>query len=204
MSHFSVELLLGLVMFSFVSSITPGPNNLMMMSSGLNYGWRRSMPHLLGISSGFFVMLFVVGMGAQGLFARYPFVQIVMKYVGAAYLCWLAFNIAKAPIHGQRGEVETLGKPFSFLQAATFQWVNPKAWVMALAALAAYLPHPSIMLDVAILSAVFTLVGAPCVGAWAGCGVMLRKLLNDPLRMRIFNVVTALLLLASIYPILTI
>lgn len=203
MSHFSLELLLGLAMFSLVASITPGPNNLMMMSSGLNYGLHRSLPHLLGISIGFFVMLFIVGMGAQGFFLHYPLAQVVMRYIGAAYLCWLAVKIAKAPIDGLQGEAKTLGKPFSFLQAAAFQWVNPKAWVMALAALTAYLPHPSTMLDVMILSAVFTLVGAPCVGTWAVFGVVLRKLLNDPLRMRIFNVVTALLLLASIYPILT-
>lgn len=202
MFNFSLELILGLIVFAAVSSITPGPNNLMIMSSGLNYGFRRSLPHLLGISIGFGVMVLLIGLGAQSLFERYPFLHALMKYVGAAYLGWLALKIATAPTTGVSGTTRTLGKPFSFLQAAAFQWVNPKAWVMALAALTAYLPQPFSMVDVAMLSAVFTMVNLPCVGTWAGFGVGLRHILSDPVRMRLFNWATALLLLASIYPII--
>lgn len=202
MFHFSLELMLSLIVFATVSSITPGPNNLMIMSSGLNYGFRRSLPHLLGISIGFGLMVLLIGLGAQSLFERYPFLHALMKYVGATYLCWLALKIATAPTAEVNGTTKTLGKPFSFLQAAAFQWVNPKAWVMAVTALTAYLPHPSSMADVAALSVVFMLVNFPCVGAWAGFGVGLRRILSQPGRMRTFNWATALLLLASIYPIL--
>ncbi|ABE49633.1 MULTISPECIES: LysE family translocator [Methylobacillus] len=203
MWHFSLELLLGLVVFATVTSITPGPNNLMLMASGLNYGFRRSLSHLLGISIGFGAMVLIIGLGAQSLFERYPLLHVLMKYAGAVYLCWLAFRIAAAPTDGVGGPSTNTAKPFTFFQAAAFQWVNPKAWVMAVAALTAYLPQPSGTADVVLLSGVFMLVNLPCVGAWAGFGVMLRRILSQPRRMRMFNRVTALLLLMSIFPILT-
>ncbi|MYN47168.1 LysE family transporter [Pseudoduganella sp. FT93W] len=196
----SIELFLPLCTFAAISSITPGPNNTMILASGLNYGFRRSLPHLFGICSGFTFMIFATGVGLHTVFQQVPMLQVVLKYTGAAYLLWLAWKLAHAaPMSA--GEAST-SKPMSFFAAAAFQWVNPKAWVMAIGALTTYLPAGFKVLDVAMLAGVFGLIGIFCVGAWASFGVAMRQVLQDARSVRIFNLVMALALVASLYPIL--
>ncbi|MCB5189783.1 LysE family translocator [Methylobacillus arboreus] len=198
MHHFSVEHLLAFIMFAVVSSVTPGPNNIMIMSSGLNYGPKRSLPHLFGICLGFGFMVFATGIGLHSLFLQSPWMQMVLKYVGAAYLFWLALRIGMSG--NQLTATSLQGRPLTFLEAAIFQWINPKAWVIALGALTAFLPTPSAVVDVAILAGVYSLVGLPCVAVWGLFGFALRKLMDSPAKLRIFNWTTAILLMASIYP----
>ncbi|MHA4870103.1 LysE family translocator [Duganella sp. PWIR1] len=196
----SLELLLPLCTFAAISSITPGPNNTMILASGLNYGFVRSLPHLFGITCGFTFMIFATGLGLHTVFEQVPMLQTILKYGGAIYLLWLAWKLAHAA--PMSGEQASLSKPMGFWSAAAFQWINPKAWVMSLSALTTYLPEGFKVADVALLAGVFGLIGVFCVGSWALFGVAMRRLLQDPRSVRIFNVVMALALVATLYPML--
>lgn len=196
----SPELLLPLCTFAVVSSITPGPNNTMILASGLNYGFVRSLPHLFGITCGFTFMIFATGMGLHVVFDQVPMLQTILKYGGAIYLLWLAWKLAHAA--PMSSEQASLSKPMGFFGAAAFQWINPKAWVMALSALTTYLPQGFTVLDAATLAGIFGVIGVFCVGAWAMFGVAMRRVLQDPRSVRIFNIVMALLLVGTLYPML--
>lgn len=197
--NFDSTQLSALLLFALVSSITPGPNNTMLLASGVNFGFLRSLPHMLGISCGFALLILTVGLGLGALFERVPVLHTVLRYVGAAYLLWLAWKMARAAPPDARGDGNA--RPLGFLGAAAFQWVNPKAWVMAFGAITAYLPDQSVR-SVVIVTLVFALVNLPSVGLWTGCGTMLRSLLQNPVRLRRFNLLMALLLVASLYPML--
>ncbi|CAN7335899.1 LysE family translocator [Duganella sp. LjRoot269] len=196
----SLDLLFPLCTFAAISSITPGPNNAMILASGLNYGFARSLPHLFGISCGFTFMIFATGMGLHAVFEQAPMLQVMLKYAGAVYLLWLAWKLAHAA--PMSAEQAAISKPMSFLGAAAFQWVNPKGWVMAVSALTTYLPPGFKVGDVALLAGVFGVIGIFCVGSWAMFGVAMRRVLQDARSVRIFNVVMALALVATLYPIL--
>ena len=176
--------------FCFVSSITPGPNNTMLMASGA---------HMLGVSLGFGFMVLAVGLGLGQVFVRFPILHPVLAFGGAIYMLWLAWKIANA---GGLGEVGTTGSPMTFLQAAGFQWINPKAWIMGVTAVTTYAPQSSYGLNVVLVSLVFVVVNAPCIAAWAGFGVGLRGLLDRPERMRLFNISMAALLVLSLVPLI--
>lgn len=196
------ELLAGLALFSFVSSITPGPNNLMLMASGANFGFRRTLPHMLGVGIGFTAMVTLVGLGLVGLFEAYPLSYDVLKVVSVIYLVYLAWKIATsaAPAGTNNAEAER-GKPLTFIQAVLFQWVNPKAWTMALTALTVYAPSQS-LLSVLLVAVVFGLINLPCVSSWTLLGQQLQRLLTSQRRLVVFNVSMAILLVASLYPVL--
>ncbi|WP_439861719.1 LysE family translocator [Pseudomonas sp. MBLB4136] len=196
----TAELLLAFVLFAFVTSITPGPNNMMLLASGVNFGLRRSVPHMLGISLGFMVLVLAVGLGLGQLFEQLPALYGILRYAGAAYLLYLAWKIAQAGAPDSTGVRSA--KPFSFLQAAAFQWVNPKAWVMAIGAITTYTPQEDFLVNVVLIAALFALVNCPSVGLWTVTGSLLRNWLNDPRVLRRFNIGMALLLVASLYPIL--
>lgn len=188
-----------IILFAIVSCVTPGPNNTMIMASGLNYGIRRSLPHYFGICLGFPVMVVAVGLGLAGLFELYPALHTVLKIVGAAYLTFLAWKIASAPVSGMN---TTEGKPFTFLQAAGFQWVNPKAWALAVGATVAYtISDSTYALQVASIAIIFLFFGAPCIMLWLWFGSALKNVLQHPRSVRIFNVTMALLLMASLIPV---
>ncbi len=193
----STSLLLPLLGFAFVSSITPGPNNLMLMTSGANFGFRRTVPHMLGVGLGFVVMAFLVGVGLASVFAAYPLLDRVLTGVSAAYMLWLAWKIAHAaaPGDGNGG-----GRPLTFLQAAAFQWVNPKAWAMALSAVTLYAPSDTAW-GVLIVALVFGAVNLPSVSAWCLLGVELRRFLTAPARLTAFNWTMAGLLVLSLLPV---
>ncbi len=196
----SLDLLLGFALFALVTSITPGPNNTMLLASGVNFGFHRTIPHMLGITCGFFILVLAVGFGLGAVFETYPLVYNVLRYVGAAYLLYLAWKIAHSgPVsEGERSE----GKPISYLGAAAFQWVNPKAWIMAIGAISTYTPLQGYFTNVVVIAAVFALINLPSVGMWVVCGTLLRNVLREPRWLRLFNWGMALLLVMSLYPLL--
>lgn len=194
-----LEILTALVLFCFVAAITPGPNNMMLLASGVNFGFRRTIPHMLGIDVGFAVMVALVGLGLDALFARLPALLPAMRWAGAAYMLWLAFNLARA---GPAREGASAGRPLGFFGAAAFQWINPKAWVMIVSALTAYAAPRDYLRSVAIVALVFGTVTLPCIAAWASFGAAMRRVLADPRFVRPFNIAMALLLVASIAPVL--
>ena len=199
------DVLIAASLFSFVSSITPGPNNMMMLASGVNFGFRRSVPHWLGICGGFTFMLCAVGLGLHTLLADHPALYDLMRYAGSAYLVWMAWRLATAtaaPATQDDDAPKSEARPLGVWAAAAFQWVNPKAWVMAVTAMSAYLPARAQAIDVVVLALLFGVINLPCVACWAGGGAALRRFLQDPLRLRIFNISMALALLASLYPML--
>lgn len=194
-----IDTLLALALFAAVSSLTPGPNNLMLMASGTRFGFGRTIPHLLGVTLGFVFMIACVGAGLIRLFEIWPVLHQVLKVVSIAYLLWLAWKIATAPV-AEPHAPGTGGAPMSFMQAAAFQWVNPKAWTMALGAVSAYVPATHPVVGLALVAVVFGLVNLPSCATWAAMGVKLRHALADPLRMRLFNGSMAALLVASLAP----
>ena len=196
----SPTLLWGLAGFALVSSITPGPNNLMLMASGANFGLKRTLPHMAGVSLGFGLMVLLLGLGMAGLFAVAPWLYDVIRWGGAAYLVFLAYRIA---VSSSVGQGKTGAKPMTFLQAAAFQWVNPKAWAMAVGAVAAYAPTDHLAANVALVAFIFMLVNAPSVSIWAAFGVGVRRWLDRPAALRAFNLTMATLLLLSLAPMLT-
>ena len=194
----TAELLSALIAYAFVTSATPGPNNVMLLASGVNFGFRRSIPHMLGIGIGFSVMVILVGLGLAGVFVAWPPAHAILQTVSAGYMLWLAWKIAQtAPPDGQAAS----GRPLNFLQAAAFQWVNPKAWVMALGAVTLYAPGQELP-AILWVAAVFAMVNLPTVSLWTALGVGLTGLLSRPRHLRRFNRVMALLLVASLYPVL--
>ncbi|MFC4877409.1 LysE family translocator [Microbulbifer halophilus] len=192
-----LEALIPIVLFTFSTSITPGPNNLMIMSSGLNYGVHRSLPHLLGICLGFPAMIVAIGLGLGTLFNRFPLLHEIVRWAGIAYLLYLAWVIASTREVGDAGN----SKPFTFLQAVAFQWVNPKGWIMAVGALAAFTsPSGEMWMDIARIALTFIAVGGPCIIIWLLFGVGLKRVLNDPAHLRRFNIAMGVLLAVSVVP----
>ena len=195
----SLEALASLVVFSFVTSVTPGPNNLMLLASGVNFGFVRTIPHMFGIGLGFMLMIVLVGLGLGAVFEALPWLHDAIKYAGFAYMLYLAWKIANS---GRIGEGKEVGAPMTFLAAAAFQWVNPKAWAMAVTALGAYTLQDDFVLSVGVVALVFGLVNLPTVSSWALFGMWLRRFLGDPKIVRIFNWSCAVLLVASLVPML--
>jgi threonine/homoserine/homoserine lactone efflux protein len=191
--------LLALFTFAFVTSITPGPNNMMLFASGVNFGFRRTIPHMLGIGSGFFTLLLGVGFGLSAILEALPLLHTVLKTVGGAYLLYIAWHIAasRSISEGAAG-----ARPMTFFEAAAFQWVNPKAWVMALGAMTAYPDPENYAFTVLIIAAIFALVNIPSVSCWAGFGSLLRDWLSVPPRLKWFNIAMGALLALSLWPML--
>ncbi|MEO1701218.1 MAG: LysE family translocator [Pseudomonadota bacterium] len=188
------ELLFALTTFAFASSITPGPNNMMLLASGANFGFRRTIPHMLGISLGHAIMVFLVGVGLAQIFTAFPILKQIMQIVAAIYMIWLAWKIANAaPADSQ--EVE--GSPLTFTQAAAFQWVNPKAWGMALTAVTAYAPGDTV-LAMALVAITFASVNLPSVSIWTILGQQMQRFLTSSHRLRAFNWTMAALLVCSL------
>jgi threonine/homoserine/homoserine lactone efflux protein len=191
------DVLSALIIFAFVSSITPGPNNLMLMNSGANFGFKKTMPHLLGVGIGFTLMIALVGLGVIKLFDAFPLSYEILKVLSIIYLLYLAFKIASST--GNFEQKSSSAKPFSFIQAALFQWVNPKAWTMALTSISIYAPTKSLS-AVLLVAIVFGIVNLPCISAWIVLGQKIQILLTDQKRLRAFNISMATLLILSLYP----
>lgn len=190
----SIDLLIAIAVFCLVTVGTPGPNNLMLMASGANFGLRRSLPHMLGIILGFPAMVFLVGVGVMRVFDAWPASYTVLQGLSIAYLLYLAWKIAHAaaPGQGQAG-----GSPLSFAQSAAFQWVNPKAWSMALSAITLYAGNRDFQAVLAI-SLIYVLMAVPSTTGWTILGQQMRRFLTNPRRLRVFNLTMAGLLVASL------
>src|SRR5262245_21432136 len=195
----SNPLMIAFVMFAVVMFFTPGPNNIMLLSSGLTYGFRPTIPHIVGITVGFAFMIGAVGLGLGTIFIAYPVLQTILKYIGAAYLVYLAWHIGAAePAAPERDDKRG---PMTFWGAAMFQWVNAKGWVMVISTITAYAAIATFPLNIAIQVAISLVLGVLSCTAWAMFGSALRPLLSSRRAVRVFNIVMALLLLASLIPV---
>lgn len=193
------DALLSLIAFSIAMYITPGPNNVMVAASAANHGIRATVPHMFGINVGFSVMLFIVCAGLGSALVTFPLLLPLFRWVGAAWLLLLAWQIATAPPPGEGGRERVLG----FFGAVAFQWINPKGWMIAAGAAGEYLsPHHPLLLQLARISVIFLIVGMPCLTVWALLGSGAGRLLHSPARLRTFNIAMALLLVASLVPVL--
>src|SRR6266545_7249319 len=197
MSH---SLLIAFIMFAVVMFFTPGPNNIMLLSSGLTYGFRPTVPHILGITFGFAFMIGAVGVGLGTVFLAYPILQTILKWGGVAYLVYLAAAIAMAePVKPEEGGRRR--GPMTFMGAAMFQWINAKGWVMVISTITAYAAIAAFPWNIAIQVGLSLLLGILSCTAWALFGTALRPVLTSPRTVRAFNIVMAVLLLASLYPV---
>lgn len=196
----SIEVFFSLLVFCASTLFTPGPNNMMLMTSGLNYGIRRSLPHYWGVNLGFTAMVLLVGLGLGRLFETAPILFKIIKYAGAVYLLFLAYKIATAT--PAEPEADGRKRPISFLEAAAFQWVNPKAWVMAVGAVTAYAAVAAFPYNMIVIAAAFGILGMASSGTWVGFGSGLRYFLRNPRAVRAFNVLMAIALVASLWPVL--
>lgn len=194
------DLFIALAAFAFVSSITPGPNNMMLMASGANFGFRRTLPHMTGVTLGFMVMLITVGLGLMQVFDAYPIIYTVLKVLSVSYLLYLAWKIATSAPISDDADPAKQGVPFTFLQAALFQWVNPKAWTMGLTAITVYTADRSVI-GVLLVGVIFAFVNLPAVSFWTIMGGQMKRFLTSPARLRAFNGAMALLLVGSLYPV---
>ncbi|MBN3494689.1 MULTISPECIES: LysE family translocator [Vibrio] len=192
-----LEQLSALVLFAFVSTFTPGPNNIMLMTSGANVGYKRTLPHMSGVAFGFAFMVMLVGIGLTGIFEAYPVTHQILKYVSLTYLGYLAIKIA---LSGKAKDVENF-KPMTFLAAASFQWVNPKGWSMALSSVTLY-SNGGGWLELSIIASTFLLVNFPSGSFWIIAGRELQRWLTSNIRVRSFNMLMAALLVGSTLPML--
>ena len=187
----------GLITFAFATSVTPGPNNMMLLASGVNFGFRRTLPHMLGIACGVSTLLAAMALGLGLLFALYPPLSLVLKIAGGGYLLWLAYKIATST---GPGSASGPARPMNFIEAAAFQWVNPKAWMMALGAIAGYFPAASHWSVAVLLIALFWVTGMISITPWAAFGQAVRHLLADPVRLTWFNRAMGAALALSVWP----
>ncbi len=196
----SVESMLALMGFAFVTSITPGPSNLILLTASANFGFWRSIPLVLGISLGFLSMLLIVGFGLGQVLRANEALYTVLKILSLFYILWLAWKIARStPL--KSGGSETAPRPLTFLQMALLQWVNPKAWAVALTVTVAYTTPTNYAASLLLMTLVFGLVNLPSVSAWAVFGSVLRNILHDPVKVRAFNLLMAVLLVGAMLPI---
>lgn len=190
---------MSLLAFAAATTFTPGPNVLLVTASGANFGFRRTVPHMLGIIVGFPVMTVAIGLGLGTMFQAQPMLHAALKYVATAYLLYLAYRIATA---SRDKDVAARARPMTFLEATAFQWVNPKAWMMAIGAIGAYTTvGGSALAETLMISLVFCAVSVPGVGIWTLFGVAIRRFLQSDTAMRVFNLTMAGLLVASLVPI---
>jgi len=192
-------MILSIISFGMASTMTPGPNNMMLLSSGLTFGYKRTIPHALGVNLGFPVMVICVGLGVGQLFEVFPFIYSVLKIAGIGYLLWMAWHIANTK--GALDTENTKDKPFTFWQAALFQWINPKAWVMAITSTAAFITdHRVASVQVIIISSIFFFCAIVSTNSWALGGVMLGRFIQNERLVRLFNVAMAVLIVGSVVP----
>lgn len=191
------EQFVALIGFVAVMTGTPGPNNLMLMASGANAGFRRSLPHILGIAIGCQVILVCVALGLGQLLTRFPQGVTALRVGGALYLLYLAWQLVRTRDLKSDGYN---AKPLTFMQAALFQWVNPKAWMMILTGVATFTQPQNFTLSAAIVAGTFLIVGLPLISSWNLFGAVLKNWLQQGQRLRGFNRAMAILLVASLYP----
>jgi threonine/homoserine/homoserine lactone efflux protein len=192
------SLLVSAAIFSFVTSVTPGPNNTFLLSSGVNFGLKKSLPYLMGIMAGLCGMMLAIGFGLGVVFATFPVVYQVLKYIGFAYIVYLAYLIVKSTSKSETAEAKYIG----FWKSTTFQFVNPKAWIVLASYMATFVPVEAGWFEATMTCLVFLVATFPGALVWAVSGQLLRTWLSEPKRRRIFNVTSAVLLVLSMIPVL--
>ncbi len=193
-------ILLSLLPFAAIMSITPGPNNLMVAASGVNFGFRRTIPHMLGISIGFPIMLIAIGLGLGAMILRYPMLQMVLKYGGCAYLLYTALQMA---LSTKAKDIVAPPAPKSFLEAAAFQWINPKAWMMGVSSMATYAGiGGDLYTQTVVMSLVWGVMALGAVIVWTSFGALIAERLHNPRALRLFNLTMAGALVVSLVPVL--
>ncbi len=191
-----LSVLLPMFAFAIASTGTPGPNNIMVMASGANFGYWRTIPHMLGIALGFSGMVVALGLGFSQLFAVYPQVHEILKWLGTAYLLFLAWKIGTAT---KPEDAQAKSAPLTFVQAALFQWVNPKAWMVGIAGLTAFTSNEgNYELQTLIIAGVFLAVSFPLSSFWCSFGTVIGRFLTSPRSLRLFNGAMASLIVGSI------
>lgn len=197
----TTELITALITFAFVTSITPGPNNLMLMTSGINFGFNRTLPHMMGVAIGFTFMIAMIGIGLKEVFDAFPISYQILKIISVVFLSYLAWKIANAaPLKKDQSEITA--KPLSFIQAAAFQWINPKAWIMAVSAIGTYTTSDQTIWSMILVAIIFGAINMPSISIWVAMGTKLQRFLNSSLRLKIFNISAAALLIFSLAPVL--
>ena len=190
--------LIGIAVFGFVTSVTPGPNNTYLLTSGMNFGTRRSLTYINGIMVGLVLMFSAIYLGVGALFDAYPQIQEWLKYLGFAYILYMAYSIISSSFASKHEEIRQVG----FFRATLFQLVNPKAWIVVMSVVAAYLPEQPTLPQVAWTLAVFLIATYPGAVIWAAFGEAMSGLLSKTTPRRIFNITAAVLLVASMVPVL--
>ncbi|RXJ81526.1 LysE family translocator [Arcobacter sp. F2176] len=197
---YTVTLLISISAFALTATITPGPNNVLLLSSGLTFGYKRTLPHVFGVFLGFALMVLLVGLGIGIVFEEFPIVLKILKIVGILYLFWMAYKIGSSKGHMK---IKEKHKPFTFIQAALFQWVNPKGWIMSMTAMSIFVTSKDNSISqVVIIAFIFLLAGAIACNAWAIGGVALKRFIKDDSHVRKFNLIMAILLVLSVLPVI--
>lgn len=186
--------LLPLISFITVMAITPGPNTIMLWLSGTNFGLKRTIPHIAGITLGFGILMLLCGFGLGVLFEQYPLMRLILKVVGSSYLIYLAYRMFSASLQAKDAE----SKPLSWLEAATFQFANPKGWVMALTAMSSFTLHTNTWLNVLAITIIFMVMSCLCISVWAVFGSILGRVLSNPRYLKVFNIIMVSLLLLTV------
>ena len=187
----SLELIFAVTVFAFVTSVTPGPNNIMLTASGANFGFKRTLPHIAGIITGMGLLNISVGLGLGALFTQFPVMQQILRIIGSAYLLWLAYKLLSFSAISDK---QSQGKPFSLIQAAAFQYINPKAWIMVISANASFsLMGDGYWWSVLMITSIYAVVGTPSIMVWAGFGQYMRQFLGQQNILRLFNITMATL-----------
>ncbi len=197
---YSPHLLLPIISFTLVTVLTPGPNNIMLLSSGLTFGYRKTLSHMLGVALGFTLMVICIGFGIGTIFKTFPIVFTILKVLGISYLFWMAWHIANT-----KGIYETKtnskNKPLTFIQAATFQWANTKAWIVAITAITSFVTSTKYAFaQVLIIAFIYLISAIIACNFWTLGGIYLKKIIKNEQHLRIFNITMAILLIASILP----
>ena len=196
---YTYAMLISIVSFTLATVLTPGPNNIMMLSSGLTFGYKKTIPHMIGVAIGFPLMVIAVGLGIGVMFESFPIVYKVLKYIGISYLLWMAYKIATSNDSYENKTQNT--KPFTFIQAALFQWLNPKAWIMAISSTTSFIvSNHNTTLQVLIIAFIYFLSGIISTNTWTLGGVFLNKFIKNRNSVKIFNITMALFIVLSVIP----
>ena len=197
---YTITMLISIGTFTLSTVMTPGPNNIMLLSSGLTFGYKRTIPHMFGVMFGFSFMVVLVGLGMGIIFKKFPFIFSTLKIIGILYLFWMAYKIANND-EGYEVDKENKSNPFTFLQAAAFQWVNPKAWIMAITSISVFVTsNENSLFQVLTIAFIYLLSGIISTNSWALGGVILKRIIKDKTSVKIFNITMAILLLLSVVP----
>lgn len=199
---YTTAVILSIATFTMSTVMSPGPNNIMLLSSGLTFGYKKTMPHMFGIILGFPLMVLIIGLGLGALFERFPIVLKVLKIIGILYLFWMAYKIARNTSSYEIGE-ENKSKSFTFMQSVLFQWVNPKAWIMAITSISVFVSSDeNSMFQVVLIAIIYFLSLCISSNIWAFGGILLKKFIRNSKSVQKVNIIMALLLVVSVLPML--